>query len=185
MHKFVTFSRNGFTLIEVMVAIAIVAVLLSLATPLWQSLVENSRSRTAANDWVASTQFARSEALRTNNAVTICKSSDGASCSDVASIGFEVGWIVKAGTSVSSGAVLQDTLGRDGVSMSSTLSAITFLPNGLPAGAFAGSQITISSTNSGALVSSIEHLCIARTGRVRIFTDAQFSALSSASLCTT
>lgn len=178
-------SQSGFTLIEVMVVVSIIAILLTLASPLWRSLIDNNRTRSAANEWIASTQFARSEALRTNGPITICKSSDGASCNTDVATGFEIGWIVKIGTIGASGAVLQDTISKDGVSMASSLGALTFLPNGLPSGNFSGLSIAVTSAYADAASASIKHICMARTGRVRVFSDQQYSALVPAESCTT
>lgn len=176
-------AQNGFTLIEIMVVVAIVAILVMLATPSWQELIANNRSRTAVNDWIASTQFARSEALRTNARVTVCKSSNGTSCGTSGATGFEIGWIVKTGTSGVGGTVLQDTLAKDGVLMSTTMNSITFLPNGLPVGNFAGEHITVTDSSATASDTSTRHVCIARTGRSRVFTDAQWLALTPSSAC--
>lgn len=176
-------AHNGFTLIEIMVAVAIVAILVTLATPSWQELIANNRSRSAVNDWIASTQFARSEALRTNGRVTMCKSSNGTSCSTDGDTGFEIGWIVKTGTSGAGGTVLQDTLAKDGISMASGSNSLTFLPNGLPVGNFTGEHMTVTDISPNASTTSIRHICVARTGRSRVFTDAQWLALTPASSC--
>ena len=176
-------TQGGFTLIEIMVVVAIVAILVMLATPSWQELIANNRSRTAVNDWIASTQFARSEALRTNARVTVCKSSNGTSCGTGGATGFEIGWIVKTGTSGAGGTVLQDTLAKDGISMATPMNSITFLPNGLPVDNFMGEHITVTDSSAAASDTSTRHICIARTGRSRVFTDAQWLALTASDNC--
>jgi prepilin-type N-terminal cleavage/methylation domain-containing protein len=174
----------GFTLIELMVVVGIVALLTMLATPSWKQLILNNRTRAAVNDWVASTQFARAEALRINGAVTLCISTNGINCVTSSTDGFEVGWIVKTGTSANGGKLLQDTLAKDGILMTvspAALRALTFLPNGLPKGNFAGGHLTVRDSDLTTPDSFNKHICIARTGRARVLTEEQWFALPNGS----
>lgn len=82
----------GFTLIELLVTISIAAVLLAMAVPGFVSTINRSRLSGAANELVASLQYARSEAIKRNLAVTVCRSDDQATCS--AGSGPWPGWIV-------------------------------------------------------------------------------------------
>jgi type IV fimbrial biogenesis protein FimT len=87
-------KHGGFTLIEMMTAIFILAILVSLAIPSFRDASLSSRLAGFANDIVASTQLARSEAIKRNVTVTMCASSDGVTCNDPD--GWEAGWIVLA-----------------------------------------------------------------------------------------
>ena len=71
---------RGFTLIEMMIAISIAAILLAIAVPSFSHSQLNSQLRASANDLVASVNLARNEALKRNRQVTLCVSTDGASC---------------------------------------------------------------------------------------------------------
>lgn len=160
---------RGFTLVELMVVIAMIAILASLAAPSWRQLLARNAIRTAVNDLGASFQFARSEAVRLNSAITVCASSDGASCADT---GFENGWIVKTGTQVSATTdqLLQDTLPRKFVRMAgsgTTYPKLTFLPNGLPSTGFAGVTIGVCPEDSN-MNSLVRTMVINRTGRLRL-----------------
>lgn len=73
---------SGFTLIELIVAIAVLAVMVALAVPSFTSLINGNRLTANSNELVASLQLAKMESLRRNLRVAVCESSDGASCTD-------------------------------------------------------------------------------------------------------
>ena len=83
---------GGFTLIELMVVMVILAVLLTVALPGFSAISLSSRLKSYANELVASANLARSEAIKRNVAMRLCASSDGSSCA--ASGGWDQGWIV-------------------------------------------------------------------------------------------
>ncbi|MEQ1544213.1 GspH/FimT family pseudopilin [Methyloglobulus sp.] len=85
----------GFTLIELMLTIAIAAVVMGLAVPSFNTAIKNNRLTTQANDLVTSLNLARSEAVKRGTRVTLCKSSDGANCvADGATSNWRQGWII-------------------------------------------------------------------------------------------
>jgi len=90
-------SNRGFTMIEMMVSIAVLVILAMIAVPSFREASLSSQLRSAANDFIASANFARSEAIKRGNAVTLCVSADGLSCGTG---GWEQGWIVLSGTNV-------------------------------------------------------------------------------------
>lgn len=85
--------QNGFTLIELMIAIGLTGLLLSMAVPAMDIFVSNARQTGAINDFVSSIHQARSLAVTTNTRVTICPSSNGTNCE---AVGWNSGWIVFA-----------------------------------------------------------------------------------------
>ena len=85
-------SERGFTMMELLVAVSIAAVLFAIGVPMYRNASLGARLSAAANNLLASVQLARSEAIKRNVQVTLCASSDGATCA--AGGGWEQGWIV-------------------------------------------------------------------------------------------
>lgn len=83
--------ENGFTLIELMIAVGLTGLLLSMAVPALDIFVSNARQTGAINDFVSTIHQARSTAVTTNTRVTICPSTGGTDCE---SVGWNAGWIV-------------------------------------------------------------------------------------------
>jgi len=63
--------EQGFTLVELMVALAILAILVSLAAPSFVAMTKNNRATAVTNDLIASFQLARTEAIKRNGTVLI------------------------------------------------------------------------------------------------------------------
>jgi type IV fimbrial biogenesis protein FimT len=85
-------AEQGLTLIELLVTLAIAAVLLASAAPPMSRLLHSVNLSTTSNALLSSLRLARSEALRRGARVAMCRSSDGASCATAG--GWEQGWIV-------------------------------------------------------------------------------------------
>lgn len=70
----------GFTLIELMVTLAVAAVLLVVAVPSMRNIIQNSRIITQVNDFISDVQVARTEAIKRAGRIVICPSTNGSTC---------------------------------------------------------------------------------------------------------
>lgn len=85
-------SQTGFTLIEMVVTVAVGAILIGVALPEFSNLSRSNNMTTTVNDLVHALRITRSEALKSSRA-SICVSSDQATCTGGA---WTQGWIVFA-----------------------------------------------------------------------------------------
>lgn len=72
-----TFKTSGFTIIELMIAVAVVGVLAAVAMPSFNYTIQNNRVKTAASDAHMSLLLARSEAIKRNEKVKITLNTNG------------------------------------------------------------------------------------------------------------
>lgn len=80
----------GFTIAELLIAIAISGILLMVAVPSFQEATLSSQLRAAANNLLVASVAARSEAIKRNAVVELCPSANGSTCGG----SWEAGWIV-------------------------------------------------------------------------------------------
>ncbi|OLB14072.1 MAG: hypothetical protein AUH10_04875 [Gammaproteobacteria bacterium 13_2_20CM_66_19] len=142
--------HGGFSITELMVVVAIVAILLGIGAPSYRYITNSYRMSAEVNGLLGDLQYARAEAIREGQPVTACVSNDGASCTRGAD--WANGWIV-----FSAGGVLRvqgaftgttpDTFIAD-----SNVTAVTYNREGFAttAAGFAGTTLTLhdSTANS-------------------------------------
>lgn len=83
---------RGISLTELMVTLAVLATLLTLAAAGWSSVADSMKLTALSNAFLSQLHTARSEAIKRNARVALCKSPDGALC--VTAGGWEQGWMV-------------------------------------------------------------------------------------------
>jgi type IV fimbrial biogenesis protein FimT len=184
-------KQTGFTLIELMFTMVVLAVLLGIGVPNFRDFIRNSRLSTAANDLLADVNLTRSEAVKRRVPVTLCKSTDGAACDTSTSSAFSR-WIVfvddanPAAASANDGNGAVDTgelvLKDTRISTAITTAAgdgrrIVYLPSGFPnAGTTERlTRLVLCDSRGSAIsaggVSSARGVSISATGRAVVSRD--------------
>lgn len=69
-------SNRGFTLIELMVTLAVMAIIAGMAFPSLRDFIINSRVTTQTNEFIAALGYARSEAIKRGLDVMVCADDD-------------------------------------------------------------------------------------------------------------
>ena len=103
--KLHSMHSRGFTFVEMLVVLTISAILVAMAVPSFQGIIQSSRISSSANSFLAAVDLARSEAIRRNAVVTVCRSVNpeavNADCSNAPANGYAAndwasGWITFA-----------------------------------------------------------------------------------------
>ncbi len=122
-----TKHSSGFTLIELMVVLAVVGFIVAAATPSMLSILASNRVAISANEIVSALNLAKSEAIRTNQTVTLCKSSNDITCTEESQ--WNEGWLIinnEADHIIRTHSEVDEQLGFN----FRTANAIEFKPNG-------------------------------------------------------
>jgi len=153
--------QTGFTLTELMVVLAIVAILLTIGVPSYRYVTNSYRMSAEVNGLLGDLQYARSEAIKEGQTVTTCVSTNGTACTG--GTAWASGWIVfsdpNGNATVDAGEtvlrVQSPFTGRipDTFGASNAVTAITYNREGFPRTAAGFVTTTISlqdSTNNAA-----------------------------------
>lgn len=124
--------QGGFTLLELLVTVTVLAILLTVGVPSFTQFVQNSRVTARTNDIVTGLNVARSEAIKRGAPITVTVTGGG---------GFHNGWCVHTGAGCAdAAAVLRENgpMPRVTVTPNAAVNAIVFDGRGArqaPAGA--------------------------------------------------
>jgi len=155
---------------ELLVSVSLIAVLLAIAVPSFQPFFAKRAATAGADMLVMDYRFARSEALRRTNTVTICRSLTGTSCASSGS--WHEGWIVfvdpNNNQSVDTGEeVLRVQNAVDGVvsihngTPGSTKWSASYRPTGLAISASESLVVTVNPS----VVGGTRLVCLSNQGR--------------------
>jgi len=170
---------GGFTLIELMVSVAIVALMIGLAVPSYRYSINSSRISSDSDSLLSALQLARTEAIRRGLSVTVCGSNaTGSACSG--SNNWKTGWLVFVDLNNNASYDAGDTLVRrqsaltsaNAVIADNNTSAVRFNREGIASG-LANDPVTV--TFSPPTNSSTQKRClvISMAGRMLIQRPAQ------------
>ncbi len=175
--------QQGFTLIELMMTIAITTILLALGLPSMSSLVSASESRAARQELWTALNVARAGAVTSHRRHVICPSTDHDTCSG--GLRWDHGWIVfldnnenglrdgndevvSVGNAVRQGVVISTTVGRDRVGFRTD-------------GSSAGNNATFTICDRRG-TSNATSLVVSNPGRIRSGTPTSASAAQTCAL---
>jgi type IV fimbrial biogenesis protein FimT len=174
---------RGFTLIEVLVTIAIVAILIRLAAPSFKGMIQSNTMSSNVNSFLADMRFARSEAIKRGGNVVMCRSDAPevanptcGSGSGPGSNGWVSGWFIfhdlnKSGTWNSGEPILRvqgPITAMDSISASSTTNSFNFKATGrLPL----SSAVTLQFGGGNYANTAQRVICVSVGGYARISGD--------------
>ncbi|MGQ8878461.1 GspH/FimT family pseudopilin [Delftia sp. NA_296.1] len=158
---------RGFTTLELLVVIAVLAILTSLAAPSFTPLMERWRVRQIAEDLQATIYFARSEAIKRGGNIAITKTANGNGCTNATgNTQWGCGWQVLTGSTV-----LQQTSSpsRIQVTLSNSTGSITVDRWGMlshDGGTASAMDFLITSQGKASSDTSSVRLCTGTGGRI-------------------
>ncbi len=185
--------QKGFTMIELIIALGLIAFIVTIGIPSFTTLIQNNRMATQVNSFVGAIRFSRGQAITRRSPVTVCKSDDGNACGN-SQVEWEQGWIVfldhNADGSVNAGGSKPDKVLKvwealhEGATLrgnSNIANRITFDANGFSS---AGRLVLCDdrgfnnpAVSVGTLIKRV--LVLSSTGRLRLDTDINNLAYSN------
>jgi type IV fimbrial biogenesis protein FimT len=132
---------RGFTIIELMITLAIAAILITLAAPSFKSFILDQRVRTASFEVLSTLNFARSEAIKRNANVTVTPAAGG----------WSNGWTVADG----GGTTLKTQSALNSLAITGPAGAVTYGRTGRIAAAVSFS-VDASPTNSTVIMRCVD-----------------------------
>ncbi len=163
-------KNAGFTLLELVIIIAILAITMAIAAPSLSTMISDNRITSGVNDFTAALQFAKAEAAARISPVTICKKNNASNNCTVGN-DWQQGWIVFADTNGDGDVDGDDVILLNHEALDARLSfggtaqvasLITYQPSGTTS--ITSAQVLIMCDNRG-FVSAARGVLVTITGR--------------------
>lgn len=134
------FGVDGFTVVELLIALVVLGVLVALAAPAFSTFLAEQRLRATTSELRVAVSLARSEAIKRNSSVALQGLGGSSSWSD--------GWEIQVSEIDGSANILSQYALPEGVSMSSGPAggAVTFSSWGRPSGNCPAFEVQVSSS---------------------------------------
>jgi type IV fimbrial biogenesis protein FimT len=168
-------KQSGITLTELLVTLAVMAVLLTQAVPGLAALIASNQLTGLSNEFLASLHLARSEAIKRGQRTVLCASSDGKTCAGGG--GWHQGWLVFHDANNNAARDNGEALILSRLALPANIrltgnqfvsNYISYAPNGgtkLVSGAWQAGTLTLCKTTG--TPGQARQLVISSTGRVR------------------
>lgn len=148
------YGMLGFTLVELMIALTLTAIVLVLAIPSFKNIIMNSRISAETNAIASSLNYARNIAVSQNATTTVCPFS--AQGSTTCGGNWQSGWIVVNQSAINGPTLLQTNMsGSNDPVLSSTAASVTFDTVGI---ATTQAHFKTCDSRGGAYAESVEVL---------------------------
>lgn len=164
------FRARGVTLLELMVAVTVLAILTGIGIPAFGNIMRSNQIAAQTNNLVSAMALARSEAMKRGVRVSVCPSKNGTACT----ADWNDGWVVFSDDFGTAGDIddpdtdvpLQSwPAAATGVAVTTDADSITFMPSAALNG---GAGFTFSITKEGCIKNQRRQVVVATSGRVSL-----------------
>lgn len=151
-------KQKGFTLVELMVTVAVLAIVLGIAIPSFSSILLNNRISTTAHELHAAMQLARSESIKRKKPIVLCGANAALDECVQNGTNWSSGWLMTL-----DGEVLRVWEPGRSLDVTGTRGSIEFLGSGMVR------DSTVLSVKSQDCSNGVKHtISINRTGRLTL-----------------
>jgi len=163
---------TGFTLLELVVVMAIAAILMLVGVPSYRYFTTSNRMSSEVNGLLGDLQFARYEAIKEGQNVTVCPSTDGSTCS--ATNTWNNGWIVQSNNGGTAATLRYQRAftGTDSFTSTTGVQSIAFNREGFASG-LTSSTVTFSLHDSTSNTAYTRCLAVGIAGLLTTQTNGQ------------